>query len=83
MKMKNYMLKQEFSVHGETKQDCKSAVVQLYITEEGIEKQQVVGLFNNIACGFVRFLGEEAGVYDKVFDDVPAFGDIDRGEKNE
>jgi hypothetical protein len=70
--MKHYRLKQEFAItdgEGIVIKDCS---MQVYLNEDGIEKKHVLDMFNTIACGYVRFLGEETGAYDNMGDwDMP------------
>ena len=75
-------MKQKFDVEGDTREENKHVCVSLYIAEEGISKQQTMNLYHTLASGFVRFLGEEMGVYD-VFEELQPFGDIQGGGEYE
>lgn len=85
--MKKYIMKQAFSVSGEN-EEYKHSVMQICINEEGVEKQQIMGLLNHLSCDFIRFMGEEAGVHEDMenfgnlesFSDMECFGDM-KGEK--
>ena len=76
--MKKYLLKQKFNINGVTAEESKCVDIQLFVAEEGLSKQQIMNLFNTIACGFASFLGEETDAYVEV-DKLQKFGDIKGG----
>jgi hypothetical protein len=66
--MKRYTLRQEYKCCMENGTPIKDCAIQINVSEEGIDKRQVLDLFSTIACGYVRFLGEETGAYEKMGD---------------
>jgi len=61
--MKKYTLKQEYGIEDESGQDNKKFECQVTVKENGICKENVLNLFNTMACGFVRLFGAESGAY--------------------
>lgn len=62
--MKKYTLKQEYGIEDENGQDNKKFDCTVTVKEQGICKENILNMFNTIACGVARLLGEESGAYD-------------------
>lgn len=82
--MRKYSLRQEFGIAEESGKRLKGVDIQLYVAEEGMKREQLLGLFNTFACGFVRLLGEETGAYESMgewpqFNSNDGFDTLEKG----
>ena len=64
--MKKHILRQKYEVEDNNGNLEKQFDYQICLQEKGIKKENILNMFNTIACGFIRLLGEEAGNYDNM-----------------
>ena len=78
--MKKYLLKQKLYVNDEEKANSKNADIQLYISENGMDQQQIAKLFNSMASQIVKLIESETMESNVRFDKLQQFDDINGGK---
>ena len=77
--MKKYLLKQKIYMCDDENAKSKNANIQLYISENGMDQQQITKLFNTMTYQIVKLIEEETVESSVKFDRLQQFGDIDGG----